>query len=340
MNCSDRVRNAMTYKKVDRIPAGLFGTSPEYEKQLGLFVGAETREAMYRKLAVDVWHTGGLVYKGPSLFYQGRPADVIQDFYGEHNPWPPFAQIRTADEIMAYPLPSIEQFDGEALDQEIRSHEEFALCTGINAAIFHNYLYMCGQENALCLLKEQPDLALAMISRITDFWVDFLKRTLDVAAGRGVFVENCNDFGTQNSMFISAEDFRHFFKPQLKRLCDIAHSYGVLYMQHSCGDVYPILADYLDIGVDVLNPVQVMAKDMALASVVGQYKGRLAFYGGIDTQYLLPQGPIPEIQATVRRAVSLFGADGGFILSGSQGLMDDIPYAHAAAMLDVSLRSF
>ncbi len=340
MNSRERVHRAINYQSVDRMPAGLFGTTAEYEQRLADYFGLGTREAMYRQQGIDVWHTGGLGYKGPVLHHKGRPADIIRDMYWENNPQPPYADVRSIDEVLSYPIPSLDDFDGKTLDLEIRSHEEFALCTGINAAIFHNFLYLCGQENALCLMKEEPDIALAIVNHITGFWNDYLATTLDVAAGRGVLVENCNDFGTQHSMFISREDFRRFFKPSLRLFCKTDHNHGVFYMQHSCGNVSPFLDDYVEIGVDVLNPTQVQATDMELASVVSRFKERLAFYGGIDTQILLPQGPEEDIRSAVSAAVSLFGSGGGFILSGSQGLMDDIPLAHATAMLDCRLRTF
>lgn len=340
MDSKERVCRAITYQTVDRIPAGLFGTAKQYEQRLAEYFGLKTREELYRQQGIDVWHTGGPVYMGPALTYKGRPADIIKDMYWENNPSPPFAHATSIDEILSYPVPSLDDFDLVSLDREIRAHGEFALCTGINAAIFHNLLYLCGQENGLCLLKQDPDMARAIIDFITDFWVAYLEKTLEVADGRALFIENCNDFGTQHSMFISPDDFRFFFKPALRRLCDTAHRHGVYYMQHSCGDVSPIIEDYIDFGADVLNPIQVLARDMSLASVVNRYRGRIAFYGGIDTQLLLPRGPVEAIQNAVSEAAALFGPDGGFILSGSQGLMDDIPLAHAAAMLDCRLRTF
>lgn len=341
MHSKERVYRAIKYQSVDRIPAGLFGTAPDYEQRLAEYCGLSSREALYRQLAIDVWHNSasGLTYRGPALSYRGNPVDVIHDFYWEHNPNPPFADVRSVDEVLEYPLPSPDDYDGTALEQEIRQHEDFALCTGINAAIFHNFLYLCGQENGFCLMKTEPDIAMAIIQRITDFWAAYLKRHLEIADGRSLLIENCNDFGTQNSLFISREDFCTFFKPQLKRLCQITHEHGVLYMQHSCGSVSPLLDDYVEIGVDILNPIQVSAADMNLSGIVSRYKGKLAFYGGIDTQYLLPQGPVSLIRQTVSEAVSLFGLQGGFILSGSQGLMDDIPLDHALAMLDPELRA-
>ncbi len=137
----------------------------------------------------------------------------------------------------------------------------------------------------------------------------------------------------------SVEAFRAIFKPQLARLVEVAHRHGVAYMQHSCGAIRPLIEEFIDISADLLNPIQTMADGMDMASVQRDYGSRIALYGGIDTQHLLPNGPVEEIRRTVADAVASADPWGGFILSGSQGLMDDIPYAHAAAMLDPALRA-
>lgn len=338
MNCSERVRNAILYHPVDRVPAGLFGTAKEYEQGLAAHVGCDSIEDMYRKLQIDVWHTGVLTYHGHAAIYRGQEIDTGKALYWEHNPNPPFADLTSVEQVEEYPFPSMEDYDEAALLQEIKEHGEFALCTGINSALFHNYLYMCGQMNGLCYLKADPDIAHAVIRRITDYWVNYLDRVFEVAGKQATFVENCNDYGTQRTLFISPNDFRTFFRPQMQRLYDTAHKHGVLYMQHSCGAICPIIPDFIDMGANLLNPIQISADGMRLGDIAEQFRGKIAFYGGIDTQYLLPQGPVEAIQSTVRQALSLFGKNGGFILSGSQGLMDDIPFAHAVAMLDPALR--
>lgn len=339
MTSKERVKNAILRRPVDRVPAGLFGTAKDYERRLMEHVGCQTIEDGYRKLQIDVWHTGVPTYHGHAAKYRGLALDTGYALYWERNPHPPFADLESAEQVEEYPFPTMDDYDDEALLQEVRTHGDFALCTGINSALFHNYLYMCGQANAMCYLKSNPEIASAVIGRITDFWVAYLDRVLQVVGKDATFVENCNDFGTQRSLFISPADFRAFFRPQLQRLYDTAHRHGVLYMQHSCGAIRPIVDDFVEMGADLLNPIQVSASGMALEGIAGQYRGRIAFYGGIDTQHLLPDGPEEAIRAEVRRVLRLFGRDGGYILSGSQGLMDDIPPGHAAAMLDPALRN-
>lgn len=339
MTAAERVTKTIRFGHPDRVPAGLFGTWKDYEQGLAEHMGCTTIEAMYGKLAVDVWHTSGISYRGAGVLHRGKVVDAFGGLYSEHNPEPPFRGMTEVAEVEEFPFPSMDDFEAAHLEREIAEHSDFALCTGINAAIFHNFLYMRGQMDGLCLIKAEPELAAAMVRRITDFWVEYLDRTLEVAAGRAVMVENCNDFGTQRSLFISVEDFRAMFKPQLARLVDVAHRHGVAYMQHSCGAIRPLIDDYIDMGADLLNPIQTMADGMDMASMQRDYGDRIALYGGIDTQQLLPNGPVAAIRSAVVEAVTAAGGKGGFILSGSQGLMDDIPYDHAAAMLDPALRA-
>jgi uroporphyrinogen decarboxylase len=128
--------------------------------------------------------------------------------------------------------------------------------------------------------------------------------------------------------------FREFFRPALQRLYTTAKNYDVKVMQHSCGSIAPLIPDFIDMGADIINPIQVKADGMVIDELVANYKGKVTFYGGIDTQELLPKGPAEEIQEVCLRTVNLFDSDGGYILSGSQGLLHDIPYDHTLAMID------
>ncbi len=327
MNSKERVKRAVGYQEVDRIPTGLFGTHTDYEKGLSKYIGVHTVEEMYRKLGVDIWHSKA------KLAYTGS-MDLEKKL--KENPTP-FAEVSSIEQVEAYVFPDPEDFDTTDYVRELSTHQEFCVCGGINSAIFHHYLGMCGQENALCYLKTQPQVAMHIIRRITDYWVAYLRKILITGIGKIDIIENCNDFGTQRSMFISPDDFRVFFKPQLKRLYDTTKEFGVLYMQHCCGAIAPIIPDFIEMGADILNPIQIAADGMEIDKLVEDFKGKITFYGGIDTQRLLPNGSLEMIREEVRKLSGIFGKGGGLILGGSQGLMEDIPFQHAFAMLDENM---
>ncbi|MHB1154307.1 MAG: uroporphyrinogen decarboxylase family protein [Eubacteriales bacterium] len=322
MNSKERVRRAVNFIEADRVPAGLFGTHPDYELGLAKYIGVGNIEEMYKQLGVDIWHSQA------GLSYVGSPGPNVAQ---------PFAEVSTVDEVEAWPFPDMKDYDTTEFIKHLETHQDFSVCGGINSAVFHHFLGMCGQENALCFLKTQPDVAKAIIRRITDFWVAYLRKILESGRGLIDIIENCNDFGAQRSMFISPDDFREFFKPEMKRLYDTAKEYGVMYMQHSCGAVKPIIPDFIEMGADILNPIQVMAIGMDLDELVRRFGGRITFYGGIDTQILLPNGPEELIRSETVKLIKFFDR-GGLILSATQGLMDDIPFSHAVAMLDLKNR--
>lgn len=338
MDSKERVLRTVNFQEVDRIPAGLFGTGFDYEDRLVEHLKADSYEGMYRALGIDLWHCRvGLDYTGEQRLVNGVSADI----------WglslempPPLAEMSTVDEVEAYVWPNINDFNGERLAIEIEEHQEFAVVGGINSAVFHWYLWLCGQENGLTGLVLQPEVAEAIIRHITDFWVDYLRKVLEIGRGRVDIIENCNDFGTQRSMFVSAEMFRRFFKPSLDRLYAVTKEYGAKVMQHSCGAVSEIIPDFIEMGADILNPVQVTADGMAIEPLAARHKGKITFYGGLDTQYLLPQGPVERIREETRRVMALFGTGGGYIISGSQGLMLDIPTEHAVAMFEEGRTGF
>jgi len=343
MTSKERVLRAVEHKVVDLIPAGLFGTHLDYEQGLATHIGVESVEEMYRKLGVDVWHCRkGLkdtaderVYNGRRVNRWGIPSDLSKEEGFSHRLGAPLLDVTSVDEVEAFPWPKAEDFVdvNDECFKHIEAHQEFAVVGGINSAVFHIYSQVCGFENSLMLLSLKPEIAKAVIRNITDFWEDYLRKVLDAGKGQIDIIENCNDFGTQRSLFISPQQFREFFRPALQRLYNVTKEYGAKVMQHSCGAVAPLIPDFIEMGADILNPIQVEASGMEIAELVQNYGKDICFYGGIDTQQLMPHGPVERIQDSTRDLISLFGYEGGLILSGSQGLLEDIPYDHAVAML-------
>lgn len=134
-----------------------------------------------------------------------------------------------------------------------------------------------------------------------------------------------NDYGTQRGLFISPAQWERFLRGPQKRYFDIAHDFGCKVLFHSCGSVRAIIPDLIADGVDVLDPVQIRAAGMALDSLVADFGDRLAFHGGVDTQHTLPFGTPADVREMVRGYRELTRARGGYIMTGSQEFIADIP---------------
>ena len=340
MKSKERVLRAINHKEIDRVPFGIFGTSPENEERIRKGINASSIEDMYRKLGIDVWHFfTPLKYVGEQQYYHGEKTDfwgITKAAYddGDSSNQCPLRKASSVDEVESYKWPSIDDFVEGDLENLIEDHREFAIEAGLWAPIFHNLTWLCGFENTLVNLKIEPDFSKALISHVTDFWVAYARKLLEAGKGRIDIVQNCNDFGTQNGLLIGIDTFREFFKPALKRIYDVIKEYDAKVMQHSCGAIEPIIPDLIEIGVDIINPVQVSASGMNIVKLKEKYGDKVTFYGGIDTQHVLPEGPEEKVREETRKVLKLFGNKGGYILAPSQGIEPDISVKHVVAMFD------
>jgi uroporphyrinogen decarboxylase len=134
---------------------------------------------------------------------------------------------------------------------------------------------------------------------------------------------------------ISPEAYRALIKPRQARFFRRLHERSpAKVFFHSCGSVAAILEDLVEIGVDVLNPVQVSAAGMDPGELKRRYGGRLAFWGAIDTQRILPYGSVEEVRREVERVIEILAPGGGYVLSAVHNLQPDVPVANILAMFD------
>ena len=187
------------------------------------------------------------------------------------------------------------------------------------------------------MMLSRPEVIHALIGHIVDFGVETTRRYLEAAGGKIDIAYFGNDFGTQRGLIISPAMWEEFIRKPLKRYYDVAHNFGCKVMQHSCGSICDIIPFLIEDGVDVLNPIQVQATGMGFASLHRDFGKRITFYGGVDTQQVLPCGTPQEVQEQIRQYVDLCH-DGGYILAGSQVLMEDIPVDNILAMYELNLR--
>ncbi len=147
---------------------------------------------------------------------------------------------------------------------------------------------------------------------------------------------SCTDFGSQAGMLISPEHFREFYKEAFAELNGWVHANTNWKTHfHCCGSIRPIIEDFIECGVDILNPVQWTAKDMDLQELKDQYGKRLVFWGGgVDTQKTLPFGSPQEVAQEVKRTISIVGKGGGFVFSSIHNVLSNTSAENARAMIE------
>jgi len=154
-----------------------------------------------------------------------------------------------------------------------------------------------------------------------------------------VIIISGSDFGTQNSLIISPELFRDLWKPLYKEMNDWVHKntkWKTFY--HTDGAMMPLLDDFVEMGVDILNPVQCSADGMDAETVKSKYGEKLVFWGGgVDTQHTLPFGTPEQVREEVRERVRVFGAGGGYVFNTIHNILSNTPEANLVAMYEAAL---
>jgi uroporphyrinogen decarboxylase len=135
---------------------------------------------------------------------------------------------------------------------------------------------------------------------------------------------------------LSHSMFERFIRPYLQRMYDVGKRHGKLVMHQSCGSVAGLIPTFMEMGLDILEPIQVGAAGMDSAALARAYGGRLCFHGSIDTQHTLPFGAPEDARREVRRRVETFWPYGGFTISPSQHMLPEIPTENIVAMYEAA----
>ena len=191
-----------------------------------------------------------------------------------------------------------------------------------------------GFETALMNLVTQPKLIEALVEKIKDWNCGMWKNIFMAAPGQIDIAYVGDDPAGQFDMMISPRIWRKFFKSAFGKLFHVAKSQNIKVMFHICGNARPIIPDLIDIGMDILMPVQVSAKDMDPVELKREFGAYISFWGGIDTQKVLPFGSTSEVESEVKRVIDELAPGGGFIINPVHNIQPNVPLKNLISMLE------
>jgi uroporphyrinogen decarboxylase len=338
MRSKERVLMAINHQEPDRVPLD-FAANPDVVEALCHKLGIEIDrpfyshcydfpEALLQRLRVDL-RVVRADYIGPPLasFDDGSHMDRLGILRAKEG-YPighPLSGAKTVAEIEAYPWPDPDAFDYEHYAEQCERVEDYAVCGGDWCPFFTWAHTLMGTEEFLTAMFDRPELVHAVLGRLVDYYCETSRRMFEAAKGRIDIFFMGDDYGTQIGPFISPRHFRKFIVPQLKRLYDLAKSYGLKVMQHTCGSVRAILPDLITAGMDILDPIQVRAKDMDVRALKRDFGDRISFHGSIDIQHTMPKGTSEDVRQEVLDRLTYIAPGGGLIISGSHHYLHDIP---------------
>lgn len=373
----ERVLTALEHREPDRVPIDLGGNQTgihrvAYANLLTLLdleesivisdlvqQLAQPSERVLERLHVDtryVWAKSGARFDA-TVVKRTREGRIWHDFTDEFGvTWSmpedaplyfdishsPLAGL-SIDEIRQHPFPKGDdpaRFEG-LRDRvlTLRRETPYAVVSGISGVVYEYCWYLRGLENLFADMIERPEVFEAIIDRTLQFWLDWFRLFLDEVGDVIDVIMIGDDLAGQSGPLFSPKIYRQIVKPRHQRLAQYIKSRTKAKLwYHSCGSVVEFIPDLLDNGIDILNPVQISAKQMVPGDLKTWFGHRLSFWGGgVDSQHVLPRGTPEEVRDNVRSNIAAFKPGGGYVFNGVHNIQADVPPENILAMYDAAL---
>jgi uroporphyrinogen decarboxylase len=250
----------------------------------------------------------------------------------------PLASAETVAEIERHPLPDPtdpNRLSGliESIEAAHRANDKAVLLNAPTIGIWMLVFYLRGLEQGLMDLVSRPELSEALAERVTEWYVAFWDWALAKVGQAVDVVQMEGDLGQQDGPIFSPRLFRQIFKPRLRRVVEtIKRRTRAKVLLHACGSVYWSIPDLIEVGIDVLNPVQVNAADMDTARLKREFGRDLGFWGGGCDPVLLQQGTPAAVEAEVKRRIADLSPGGGFVFGSIHNIAAGVPPENVVAM--------
>ena len=342
MNHRDRVLSALNRKGYDRIPVKHHGT-PEVDAILMDHFKVNNHLDLITSLGDD-FRVIDAAWSGPPLKH--HPDGSWDGWWGEryanisfgYGTYPeavylPFADVDDVKQLSEFRMPSADDFDYTTIKSQCVKWSNYARVFG-NAGFldFINSIARCrGVEKVLYDIAEKNPVYLALMEQRFELFYEMTERALQAAEGAIDIVHVGEDFGSQKGLLISPRTFEALFRPKFEAMFTLAHRYGAITMMHCCGSVRQLIPRFIDIGLDVLDVVQVSAAGMGIKDLHDEYSQDLAFAGSVCVQSTLPFGSVEDVKREVELRLKLF-KQGGLILGPSHQIQAGTPLQNILAM--------
>ena len=370
MNSKQRVLMALDHEEPDRVPVDLGGrqttfmieTYNRFKAHLGLndlstkimshkWQTAYVDEQILNRFSIDCRHVRPPMKVEPELFETAEANIEFVDEWGVKRTidggyasiieYP--MQTATLEDLEAYEWPNPAKiFDYSSIRSQtlqLYNEGEYAIVGSMGSPgnIFEQSWYLRGLTEFFLDLVDNKDFAHLLMSKITEIRKQNAKYFLDEVGEYLDVFQLADDLAMQNGPYMSPELYREMIKPYQVELFRYVKSLtpAKIYY-HSCGSVTRLLDDLIDVGVDILNPVQVSADGMETDQLKQRFGQRLSFWGAIDTTEILPNGTVDDVRNEVRQIIHDLAPGGGFVLSSVHNLQPDIPPENILAMFEAA----
>jgi len=370
----ERVRLVLDHEEADRVPLDFGGTNytsinAGAMRRLYREVGILSAESLFSEISQvcipgeeiqQVLHTdfrvvtlenngglrprslGGGLYRDEwgVMWRQTPQGDGLYNYEIIHHP---LAEATDSHQIEEHEWPAFNDpsIYAQLPDQlkELRKTEYALVGSYSMNSLFGIFWYLRGMEGFFTDLLMNKDFAHVLMGKVIDVQEQKMIRFLEQTGHSLDVFCLCGDLGTQQSLLVSPELYREMVKPYLKRFIRKARSYTearILY--HTCGNVYPLIDDLIDCGVEILNPIQVSAVGMDPVHLKEEFGKQLVFWGGIDTQHVLPKASECGVVEEVKLRIAQMAEGGGYVLAPVHNIQNDVPVRNILSMYSAGLK--
>lgn len=338
MTSKDRVRAALQRRPVDRVPIFMW-FHPDTTVRLAQMLEvppAYVGEAMGNDVGMT-WVNNNYAMEGITHEHDGEThVDDWGITWVKEGPYNQIARFPLLDAdpatLLSYRFP----YDRtEALlalmEPVVADAERFFIGCDVSPCVFEMYWRLRGMEQTIEEMASAPDLVETMFARCGDFAVHLAERAC--ARFPLDWLWTGDDVASQTALIMSPRSWRTLIKPHLARVFDVGKAHGLPVAYHCCGAVRAIIPDLIEMGLNVLNPIQSHCPGMDPAELKREYGAALTFMGGVDTQELLPNGTPAEVERETARLIEIMTSDGGgYILAASHTVPPETPDDNIFAM--------
>lgn len=249
----------------------------------------------------------------------------------------PLAECESIEDLEKYQFPDPNdaqrwQFAEESIS---KYKEQYGIIGDLEACIFELAWNLVGMEKFIMDLAMGEEYIPVLLDKILAYSTACGQKMIELGVD---MIWTGDDIGTQLGMMISPDMWREYFKPRMKQMFDTFKSLSpnIKIAYHSCGSSVPVIPDLIEIGLDIINPLQPLAKGMEIAGLYNEYKDQLVFFGAIDVQGVLPNGTTEDVMNEVKRCFKATEGGRGYIIAPAHNMQPDTPIENVYAFFEAA----
>ena len=339
MTSYERWLAVLKREKPDRIPMDYWATD-ETTDNLKKYLGCPDNESLFKRLHIDRPLFIDSAYIGPKL---EEGTDVFGCKYQKVNygngiynecVYHPLAQYNTLEQIKKnYKWPDPDWWDYSTIKKQVEGKEHLPITAGVSEP-FLKYKDLRGQEQAFIDLVEHPDIVHYCMEKLVELSYINAMRIFELIPGKVLYSYIAEDMGAQEGLMYSPEQIEEFFIPGMKKMVKLVHEAGAYVFHHNDGAIRKILPSLVEVGIDILNPIQWRCKGMEREQLKKEFGDKIIFHGGVDNQYTLPFGKKDDIVKEVIENINILGNGGGYILAPCHNIQPITPPENIVALYE------